>query len=429
MSKTTPSQVSDSAWVGEIDITLQEYESTDPLELSDRAIRMLESEVNDEGERLKLSFDRDGKAILEATQYVGIVSLPNGPTLQIRPKAGQTNLLTLLRYAQGVQSETIEEETSISAGRTFIEALAALFEAELEAVIRQGLHRDYRRVESVEDDLRGRLDVQRQIQRQGITPTQFECTYDELTYDTIPNQAALFAAVTLTRFVQDQALERALQKHCHQLRQRVTLKPIRPSELETVELNRLNDYYSDLIRLTKLVLRSIYVRDFSTGEHSSYALLIDMNRIFEQTVERAMTEIFSQYAGVTVECQTTTRNLVSDGKHSISIRPDILVRDENRNPILVGDAKWKTGDPPNSDFYQMVSYQFAHDVPGILIYPEQAEEIASRYSVVDQRSLGVIEQPVPKPTESFQDFTCRIHDKLSDQVLPLLDDERLRLTR
>lgn len=71
-----------------------------------------------------------------------------------------------------------------------------------------------------------------------------------------------------------------------------------------------------------------------------------------------MTEVFSQYADRTVESQTTTRNLVSNGKYSISIRPDILVRDGDRNPILVGDAKWKTGDPPNSDFYQIVSYQF-----------------------------------------------------------------------
>jgi len=65
-----------------------------------------------------------------------------------------------------------------------------------------------------------------------------------------------------------------------------------------------------------------------------------MNRIFEQAVERAVTEVFGTHSGCTVESQTTTRNLVTDGKHTVSIRPDILVRDEERDLILVGDAKW-----------------------------------------------------------------------------------------
>lgn len=406
----------------EIDIRLQEYESTDLLDLSDRAIRMIESEVNDDAERIELSFDREGRAILQATQYVGILSLPDGPTLQIQPKAGQTSLFKLLQYAQGVRPETIERETPIAAGRTFIEALAALFEAELDSVIRQGLHRDYRRVEQVEKQLRGRLDVQKQIQRQGVAPTQFECSYDELTYDTIPNQAALFAATLLTRFVRDQTLERSLQRHCHRLRQRVTLKPVRPVELDGIELTRLNDHYSDLIRLTKLILRSIYVREFTSGGQSSFAILIDMNQIFEQAVERAMDEVIDPYDDWTVSAQTTTRNLVSDGKHSISIRPDILVRDENRNPILVGDAKWKLGRPPNSDFYQIVSYQFAHDVPGVLIYPEQHDEIASQYDVVDQYSLGVIELPTPRRTEAFTDYTDRVRDDLESELCGLVEE-------
>lgn len=405
-----------------IDIRLQEYESSDPLDLSDRAIRMIESEVNDDAERIELSFDREGRAVLRATQYVGILSLPDGPTLQIRPKADQTSLFKLLQYAQGVRSETIERETPIAAGRTFIEALAALFEAELDSVIRQGLHRDYRRVEQVEKQLRGRLDVQKQIQQQGVMPTQFECSYDELTYDTVPNQAALFAATLLTRFVRDQTLERSLQRHCHRLRQQVTLKPVRPIELDGIELTRLNDHYSDLIRLTKLILRSIYVREFTSGGQSSFALLIDMNQIFEKAVERAMDEVIDPYDDWTVSVQTKTRNLVSDGKHSISIQPDILVRNEDRNPILVGDAKWKLGRPPNSDFYQIVSYQFAHDVPGVLIYPEQHDEIASQYDVVDRYSLGIIELPTPRRTESFDKYTDRVHGELKSELCSLIEE-------
>ena len=404
-----------------VDITLREYEETEPLDLSDSALQMLQTEVNSDGERLSVSFDRDGNAILQATQHVGIVSLPDGPTIQIRPKAGQTNLLHLLRYAHGVESVTIERETSISAGRTFIEALAALYEAELENVIRQGLHRDYRRVQDTEKHLRGRLNVQKQIQKQGVAPTQFECSYEELTYDTLPNRSVLFATSVLTRFVRDRTLKQSLLKHRHLLRQRVTLTPIRPTALERVELTRLNEYYADLLRLTKLVLRSIYVREFMTGKQSSFALLIDMNQIFERAVERAVSEAVEEREGWRVASQVTTRNLVTDGKHTISIRPDILVRDSDGQILLVGDAKWKLGRPPNSDFYQMASYQFAHDVPGILIYPEQRGDVETQYSVVDEYPLGLAEFPVPATAEGFSEYIDRVHGRMNEQICSLLE--------
>ena len=383
---------------------------------------MLETEVNRDGERLGVSFDRNGNAVLQATQHVGIVSLPDGPTIQIRPKAGRTNLLHLLRYAHGVDAITIERETSISAGQTFIEALAALYEAELQNVIRQGLLRDYRRVEGAEKHLRGRLNVQRQIQKQGVAPTRFECSYEEFTYDTVPNQAILYATTMLTRFVRDQTLKQSLLKHRHLLRQQVTLTPIRASELERVELTRLNEYYADLLRLTKLVLRSIYVREFMTGKQRSFALLIDMNKIFERAVERAVSEVVAERDGWSVASQVTTRNLVTDGKHSVSIRPDILIRDSEGEVALVGDAKWKLGRPSNADFYQMVSYQFAHDVPGVLIYPEQGGEIETEYSVVDQYSLSLVEFPIPTVTEEFSGYIDRVYDRVSEQIWTLVDE-------
>lgn len=185
-----------------IDIELAEYESTEPLELSDSATEMLRSEVNKETERLKVEFDRDGRATLTATEHVGIVSLPGELTIQIRPKSRGTNLMHLLRYAHGVESTTVEHETSIAAGQNFIEALAALFEAELDTVIRTGIHKSYRERRDAKKYLRGRLDVQRQLQRQGVAPTRFECTYDELTYDILPNRAILYATAILSRFVQ-----------------------------------------------------------------------------------------------------------------------------------------------------------------------------------------------------------------------------------
>lgn len=380
---------------------------------------MLETEVNAESDRLGVTFERDGSVTLNATQHVGIVSLPNGPTIEIRPKVPKLNLLLMLRYAQDIDTSTIDQQTAITAGQTFVEALAALYQTELKNVLSQGLHRDYRRTSGAEKHLRGRLDLQQQIQRQGYAPTRFECTYDELTYDTTVNRAILYATTVLSRLVRDRDLSRRLNHHRQLMRRRVTLTPVRLADLERIELTRLSAHYTDLLRLTKLVLRSIFVRDLRAGDRASFALLVDMNQVFEAVAGRAVTEALHAWKGWSVETQVSSYDLLS-GKPDVQIRPDILVRDEQGEPVLVGDVKWKTERPSNSDFYQLVAYQVAHDVPGVLLYPEQDGAIEAQYTVRNGHPLHLVELPIACHEIDFEIFRTRLEHYLRERLQPLL---------
>lgn len=324
---------------GKTDFTLREHEQTEPFGISEPARQALETEVNGDRPRLELLDQREDQVRLRATEHVGIVSLPDGPTVEIQPKVPGTDLLALLRYAHSVEASTVEQRTSLTAGRTFIEALAALYNAELDTALEQGLHRDYRRTQATESHLRGRLDVARQLQRQGVAPTNFECTYDELTADTTVNRAILYATALLGRLVRDRALSQALHRHRQQLRRHVTLTPVRPAALEGMELNRLSAHYTDLLRLTKLVLRSVYIEELRSGARASFALLVNMNEVFEAVVEQAVSDAMADRSGWSVEGQASSQSLITGGKRSVTIRPDVLVRDENSAPALVGDAK------------------------------------------------------------------------------------------
>ncbi|WP_225333345.1 McrC family protein [Halomicrobium urmianum] len=390
---TVQSAESSADWV------LREYQETDPLtedELTPRDRNVIANEINDDSDRISMVWLPDGRVKLRATQYVGILTLPSGLTIEVKPKVPETSLLEMLQYSQGIQADTIAEETSITAGREFIRALATLFETELSDVLQRGLVKEYRERSDTEEHIRGRLDVHRQLQRQGPQPTQFECTYDELTTDTVLNQSLLYATTVLLRLLEDGRVSAALQRHQQILQRQVTFRPVRTAELEYIELSRLANHYEDIFRLMKLILQGVYVENLQTGESPSFSLLVNMNDIFEGVIERVFEDLFAG-SSMRVQGQYSSTDLVEEGYRPIRIRPDIVVKD-GTDVVFVGDAKWKEDEsndrePSNDDIYQLISYQVAHDVPGALFYPSQEADIGSTYSSSLDHQLYLVEIP------------------------------------
>lgn len=399
--------------------------------LSEHDSHLMERELSEEAyvyidelgsSRLSVSYDRTGAPTLHSSHHVGIVSLPNGPTVEIRPKAAGANLLYLFKYAHDLKATTYERSTGFEPGETFLDVLGALYLAELDETFRRGLQRMYRRFESDEKHLRGQLNVQRQIRRQGVAPTRFECSYEELSHETTANQAILYATTVLGRLVSDTRLRDALRGRQTQLRRRVTLRHVRVAELDEIKLNRLTDYYADILRLTRLVLVSVYLENLRAGERESFTLLVDMNRVFERVVERALEAAITDRTGWRVDVQATVDDLLTGGSPRISMRPDTVVRDEKGEVVLVADAKWKTpSSPANSDVYQLVAYQTTYStpddpIPGALVYPSQDGDLETAYSVKNAGTLAVVELPTRRPFETFEAFRRQLESSTSAKL-------------
>nr|WP_246049014.1 McrC family protein [Natronomonas salsuginis] len=381
---------------------------------------MIESEINKQRTRLNYNYTADGSVILGSTHYVGIFSLPDGPTVEVRPKAAGTNLLHLYRYARGVAAPPLDSQSSVVAGRRFVDALATLYLEELETIWRSGLHTGYRHVQETEEHLRGRLNLQRQLQRQGPTGMEFECDYDELTADTVENRAVLYATRILASLVQSNGLRRELQQHVTRFRRRVTLVPVQPHQLDQIELTRLNDHYEDALRYAELIINGIYIDDFQSGTRPTLAVLIDMNRIFEAVVERAAREAIQDMDGLRVRGQGKVRGLVTGGKFPVRMRPDFVIRNHTDEVVFVGDAKWKTGSPNQADLYQLTAYQLADDVPGILVYPSQYQSIETEYTIQDTHSLRLVELPTAEGDRDYREFVEDFKTTLSGHLEDLI---------
>lgn len=406
-------------------VTLEEWSSSKALPLSDDDLTFIEQRINDGRTRLRISHTGDGNAVLESTRYVGVVALPDGPTIEIRPKSAGENFLRLFRYSTGLESHTIGSETAVRQGPQFLDALAAIFVDELSTILRRGIATQYTRTAATEEYVKGQIDVHRQLQRQGIVGQQFECTYDDLTAETVVNQAVLYAAHVLQRLVHDAELRRTLERQEIRLRRAVSLRPITPHQLSNVEITRLNEYYRDALRLAELVIRNVYAENIRHGERSSYGLLINMDEIFESVVERAIRDAvarISDWNDWRVEGQAHVTGLVTGGSPQVNMRPDFVVRNGNDQVIATGDAKWKTNGIRQSDIYQLTAYQLADDVPGALIYPQQGGELETEYTVQDELQMVVHELPTAASVDTFEEFKSEFIDSAEGLLRELLAD-------
>jgi 5-methylcytosine-specific restriction enzyme subunit McrC len=389
-------------------IELEEHDHTEPFPISDEDIDFIQN-LSEDTSPLTLEFDRNGNAILNSSKYVGAVTLPSGTKVEITPKQTVSRLVWLLEFALDVPSETIEKATPLAGADTFIDAFAVLFHAELKHVLQQGIRREYQRTQGIKNAVRGRLDVTRQIQRQGLAPTDFAVEYDEFTADTPLNQGVLAATDILTMLVSNNDLAADLDYQRQQLRQFVSPEPVTRADLESVDITRLNEQYADLFALTKLVLSRQFFEDVRIGERESYGLFMNMNDVFEKVTERAFSEAANS-VGYEVHGQSDIAALI-DGPHSVSMTPDIAVRNGEGNKItMIGDAKWKTSPRTSSDVYQITSYMLAEQASGLLIYPEQGGDRVASSKLQNTLPLISTELPTATDAEKYEGYCAALID-------------------
>lgn len=423
LSEAVSAHIGNEGSAGDTDrppINLAEHDQSDTLNLTNEDQSFLEELAADEGP-LKVMYTREGEPRVSTSSYIGVAALPSGRRLNVTPKQTVSRLLTLLQYALDVSSTTVDEETSFSGAETFIDAFGALFTAKLRQLLTRGIRQDYTRIESIETAVRGRLDVQRQLQRPTPVPTDFTVEYDTLTANTPINQAILAATQVLTRLVEGDTLAAALSRQATQLRQTVEPVHVTPAEIEAIETTRLNAYYADLLELSRLVIQRRFFENLTAGEVASFGLFINMNTVYEAVVERAVRVGAAQIdPDWTVKGQGSLGALI-DGPHAVGMQPDAVVLDEKGCVIAVADAKWKTGGDSSGDVYQLTSYMLAEEVPGLLVYPQQ--DATERESMVQgEHVLRSVYLPTAADVSSATAYIEKMEGEAATQLQSIIND-------
>ncbi len=349
-------------------LDLKEYVRSEPhrLSVADRdALRAAGTSVT-----MEPVAGTDGAFHLRPGSTVGAVEIGD-LSVFIEPKVGISQLLALACYAT---SGFAPRRELFDHGRehSLPDVLALALSSAARRAFRRGLLHGYRSEEESLRTVRGRIRFDEQLRRHhGIAPP-VEVRYDEFTEDIPANRLVSAAARRLGSMRLRTPGARGQLAWIGGTLENVSPVEYAPNAIPDVRFDRLNEHYREVIALSRLVLAHGAFESRRGGVRTS-GFLIDMNRVFQEFVTRALREAL----GVTDRLfgERTIRSLDEGGE--IGLKPDLTWWDGS-SVVFVGDAKYKclaTSSAPNADLYQLLAYVTALDLRGgLLVYAEGEAE-------------------------------------------------------
>lgn len=284
--------------------------------------------------------------------------------VQPKGKVGLAHLLFLLGYTAdpGFRPELVVGKRDAQLWPALGYSLAQSVERALERGVLQG----YRTADEALRTIRGRIRFGDQISARPGLMLPIEVTHDDFTVDTAENRI-LLAALSLMLGVPrlDVGVRRRLLHIVGRL-EGVALLP-RGAGIPDWHPSRLNGRYHGALRLAEIVLRNAAAKPGEEGIQVA-SFVVTMWEVFENFVTVALAEALRTVPGRT-EAQLPAYLAGGDDdwrRGTVPMQVDVVHRDANGIPQVVFDAKYKVAPGErygSADFYQMLAYCTALDVP------------------------------------------------------------------
>ena len=304
----------------------------------------------------------DGRWVLRAKQFVGAFEF-DGLKVVVRPKIPLRNLFLMLEV--GLPADAwLPEKIEYAEDQDLLSALISFFARTPETTMARGLYHFYRHVDDELFTLRGRIDFTRQFRLGGLR-VPMACSYDDFTADVDENRYLKAAMRRALRVVGVPLEDRRRLMRLLVALEEVDDMPLEASDVDRIGFTRLNEHYWPALRLARLILENLTLRD-KHGDNTASSFMLDMNDLFERFVsERLLNELSGH---LVVKSQESSH---LDDDKLVGIRPDLLLK---RSDAIVGVAEIKyklakVSTDYNRDYYQLLAYTTALDLPrGTLIY-------------------------------------------------------------
>lgn len=333
----------------------------------------------------------EGSQWLRLDNFVGILETPCGTTLEILPKhhdaesSAEHSRALLARMIQAALDLPVRRAgpADIMLFRAPIsEWVRRQFLQALEHLVKRGMKFDYLRVEEEQRNLRGQLDVIRQLRQAPERSHYFHTRHDTYSLDFPENRLIMSALRLVARLTQDAANWR-LSHELLQVLAEVPASRAYAQDFKVWRTGRLMAHYAPILPWCQLVLGQ-HLPLAMQGQWHGMSMLFPMEKLFERFVEAALRRSLPKSSQIRSQVRETYLCRHNDAGF-FQLRPDFLVEYGGERTIL--DAKWKRLNMAaraekygiaQGDFYQLFAYghkyisQNQEHKELALIYPKTA---------------------------------------------------------
>ncbi|GAB3010606.1 McrC family protein [Spirosoma pulveris] len=350
-----------------------------------RALRQFAID-DEQAEGLFTFIVQKGSEYIRVHNYVGLLTLPDGSCLEILPKIEQLSdtrplLLSMLRHLRNSPFRTLRTAHSRAVKIPLWEVFITTFLDAVEGLAQQGLQRAYVSVQSNERFWKGKFQATRQQRENAWHAERLAVVYDTLTANVPPNRILKTALHYVHLKTADQANKRRIHHLLSVLNDVPASDAIRLDLLAVRRSNRLFSRYEMAICWAEMLLVG-QGPGVKKGLKESIALLFPMERVFEDYVAHGLRMYWPNADEINV--QESATHLVDEhvGAPRFKLRPDVVIRHQDRTFVM--DTKWKqvNGLSPDStsktasygieqaDMYQVYAYGKKYAANNLfLIYP------------------------------------------------------------
>jgi 5-methylcytosine-specific restriction enzyme subunit McrC len=374
------------------------------------------------GERLIVHATADPDVVtIGATSWVGALAVP-GLVVRVTPKMSVANFFALL--SAGLPADAFEHEMATwSDTDELIDGVAYFAIRLIDTSTMRGLVHGYVGREERLRTIRGRLLVE-EFARRPWGAAEPGCRFDDFTADIPENQ--LFKCTLLAMLSWPQLAPRVRREALRVLGRFEGVSDTTPMQhVVPVHVTRLNEHYTDAMRLSRLVLQAMSL-SHEAGEQQAHSLMVDMDDLFRRWVLEELDLRLAPRLRVDTE-----QDIYLDESRQVSMEPDLIIR-RGTDVVLVGDIRYSMGTDgftQSHDYVALLAYATAMGLPtGLLVHCDSARK-ANSDLVIRNAGMRILGRAVHLD-ESFEVAT-RSLDALADLVVEIADstEERSRPRR
>ena len=334
-------------------------------------------------ELMSISARKGVGKIITAKNYVGVITMGDGTTIEILPKIFSHETITdgkvkkllvdMLKTLRNAPFKSLQSTNVNIEKLNIFEIFIRMFVDEVFYIVKRGLKCDYETIQSNESVFKGKMIFTGQIKYNYAHKERSFVEYDEFNTNRAENKILkstlgyLYKNTTSSKNKSDiKTLLNAFSD--------VDESKDPKADFEKIVPDRKTADYQTALLWSKVFLMGKSFTSVS-GSEVAFALLFPMETLFESYIAAQLKKMIG-HSGYTVSAQDKTYHLFDEPRKFL-MKPDIVITNKVLERVFVMDTKWKVLSDAKAnygisqaDMYQMYAYQKKYTSENVtLLYP------------------------------------------------------------